>query len=92
MKRFVGIFDNGYPSCENRLYFVADNEEQVNNYMDERLYDYALDYAYCCINTEDDECEEWQAYYEDCDYYVTEIEEDCEDYDDIDELWIDLRN
>lgn len=82
MKRFIGIFDNGYPNCENRLYFVADNEEQVNKYMDERLYDYALDYAYCCINTED----------EDYDYYVTEIEEDCEDYDDIDELWIDLRN
>lgn len=91
MKRYIGEFDNGYCGCDVKLYFIADNDEQVDRYMNERLYDYALDYAHCCINCDNDEGEEWESYFEDCNYSITEIEEDCEDYNDV-KTWIGLHD
>ena len=94
MKRFVGTYDNGYPFCEERLYFIADNEKQVEMYMSDGLTDYADSYSYFIDTDEEDEeatesALDW--YYDNCDWCVTEIEDDCEDYDDVDEVWIDLR-
>lgn len=101
--KFVGIYENGYSGCEERLYFEADNGEQVENYMKDGLSDYASSYEYLISDEiedlDDDEdgevdfydTPEYEDYYNNCSYDITPATEtDIEDVKMNNLEWIDL--
>jgi hypothetical protein len=79
--KFIGEYDNGY--CENSdnvFFFEADNIDAVYAYMAEGLYDWAEQNV---IGVEGytfgegfDSQEDEDYYFDNCDYVVTEVDED----------------
>lgn len=72
--RFKGIYYCGYCGCDEVLYFIADNESDVLEYMQEGLYDYAEGNTHIVFG--------WDAEYTD-EEFNDFLEQDC-GYDVID--------
>ena len=96
MNYFKGTYYNGYSGCEESHYFIADNEEQVYEYMDEGLADYAEQYAHLEFGWDSEYTdEEYEQYVSECGIEIVEIdaanlsdfeEEECIEHDE----WIDI--
>lgn len=79
--KFIGEYDNGYcGNNDNVFFFEADNIDAVYAYMAEGLYEWAEQNIIGVegynfgegFNSQEDE----DYYYDNCDYIVTEVDED----------------
>lgn len=75
--RYKIIFDTGYAGSWKEVFIIADSLEQVTNYANIILSDFAVEYAEFCIDPSNDE--EVEEYYEDCGFSIEEISD--EDYE-----------
>lgn len=90
MKRYIIVTrSNGYCGCVSTEYYIfpegtIDNE--INEYIQEGMYDYAQSYEYIAQGGWDEDWEdeeEEQAYYDDCCFdWHDATEEEKEDYKD----------
>lgn len=88
MKRYIVVTrSNGYCGCDNEEYYVfpegtADNE--IDEYIEEGMYDYALQYEYLIRGWGNDWAseEDEEEYYSNCGFDWHEAtEEEREDYE-----------
>lgn len=88
-KRYMATYYCGYCGTEDRHFFIADNEEQVADYMEEGLYEYAENWTYVAFGWEGPYTdEEFEDYFQDCGYDIKELND--EDFEDVcDEYGVD---
>lgn len=97
MAYFKATYTCGYCGCDDDVFFIANDEALVYNWMREGLYDYAMNYFDACVTLDDDERESsfdvyFEEFLEDCDFDVDEVtKEEIEDeYGEVD--WVDIIN
>lgn len=85
--KYMATYYTGYCGTDERLFIIADNEEQVAAYMEEGLYDYAEGWTHLASGWgESMSDEEFEEFLEDCGYDIVEINED-----NIDEIYEDYE-
>lgn len=97
-KRYMATYFCGYSGTEDRHFFIANSEDDVAEYMDEGLYEYAENWTYVAFGWETPYTdEEFEDFFQDCGYNIKEIsdedlEEIEEDYGITDSDWEDITN
>lgn len=72
--KYMATYYCGYCGTDDRHFLIADSEEQVADYMQEGLYDYADGWSYLEFGWEGSYTdEEFDAFLEDCGYDIVEI-------------------
>ena len=83
--KFKGNYYTDYSGTEETLYFIANSENDVENYMEEGLYDYAEGWTHVAFGWNEEYTDaEFEDYLEDCGYTIEPISEEnfdefCED-------------
>lgn len=97
MAYFKATYTCGYCGCDDDVFFIANDEALVYSWMQEGLYDYAMNYFDACVILDDDERESsfdvyFDEFLEGCGFDVEEVtrEEIEDEYGEVD--WVDLTN
>lgn len=99
--KYVAKFDCGFAGAEDVHFLIADNDEQVQEYMMEGLPEYVSSYSYLAQGYWDDEdkdeedwydSQEYEDFANDCYFDFWEVtEDDVDNYGVTDNDWVDIR-
>lgn len=77
-KRFMATYKCNFCGTDERHYFIAENEEQVEDYMEEGLIEYAETWTHLRFGWDNEYTEEeFEEWLEKCGYFIEEINEDA---------------
>lgn len=81
-KRYMATYHTGYCGTEHRHYIIADSENQVEEYMEDGLLEYAENWTHVAFgwgNSYTDE--DFEDYCQNCYYEIKELSD--EDFEDV---------
>lgn len=94
--KYMATYYCGYSGTDERHFFIANSEEEVAEYMEEGLYDYAENWTHVAFGWDTSYTdEEFEEFYQDCGFDIQELfgeelEEVIEDYGIGENDWEDL--
>ena len=96
--KYMATYYCGYCGTDERHFLIANSEEDVANYMDEGLYEYAENWTHVAFGWDNHYTdEEFEDFLQDCGYDIQEIsdedlEEIEENYSITDNDWEDITS
>lgn len=96
--KYMATYYCGYCGTDERHFLIANSEEDVANYMDEGLYEYAENWTHVAFGWDNHYTdEEFEDFLQDCGYDIKELSDEElaeieEDYGIEDNDWEDITN
>lgn len=96
--KYMATYYCGYCGTDERHFLIANSEEDVANYMDEGLYEYAENWTHVAFGWDNHYTDkEFEDFFQDCGYDIKELSDEElaeieEEYGIEDNDWEDITN